>query len=307
MNARLNNPVNHLSAEDHKIEYVDCGKLSWYVETMGQGTPCLLLHGTGSSAHSWRRLMPLLAKNHRVIAIDLPGHARTGAGASKGASQNLSLEGMAQDIRQFLDTFVSEPVIGIGHSASAAILAQIGLTAPHTLKSIISVNGAIVPLDGFAGFLFPPIARLSAGSSLLSSLFINRLRNPEVSRKLLSNTGSTIDAQSTEDYMALCQDSAHIQNTLNMMASWKLDELYPKLSELTLPVYLVASAKDQMVPVRHGYLLRDKLAHAELTVVQNVGHLAHEEQPSAIADLILGYIAKQKNFVSIKTKDFHNE
>ena len=41
--------------------------------TMGKGEPLLLVHSVGQSIYTWRKLMPILAENYCVIAIDLPG------------------------------------------------------------------------------------------------------------------------------------------------------------------------------------------------------------------------------------------
>ena len=55
----------------------------------------LLIHGTGAATHSWRGLMPLLARHHHIVAIDLPGHAFT----EMPTRWPLSLPRMAQAVR----------------------------------------------------------------------------------------------------------------------------------------------------------------------------------------------------------------
>ena len=57
--------------------FVEAGGLRWHVQQMGRGPVLLLLHGTGASTHSWRALLPLLAKSFTVVAPDLPGHGFT--------------------------------------------------------------------------------------------------------------------------------------------------------------------------------------------------------------------------------------
>ena len=55
---------------------LDFGDVSIRTRTAGNGSPLLLLHGTGASVHSWRGLMPLLAQTHTVIAPDEEACAR---------------------------------------------------------------------------------------------------------------------------------------------------------------------------------------------------------------------------------------
>ncbi len=51
--------------------FVEAADLRWHVQVMGEGPVALLLHGTGSSSHSWRDVMPRLAKSFTVVAPDL--------------------------------------------------------------------------------------------------------------------------------------------------------------------------------------------------------------------------------------------
>ena len=74
--------------------FVLAAGLQWHVQMMGEGPVILLLHGTGSSTHSWRDLMPHLAKNFEVIAPDLPGHAFT----SMPSRDGFTLPGMARGL-----------------------------------------------------------------------------------------------------------------------------------------------------------------------------------------------------------------
>ena len=53
---------------------------------MGDGPDLLLLHGSGAATHSWRDLAPLLARDFRVIAPDLPGHGFTETPGGDGLS-----------------------------------------------------------------------------------------------------------------------------------------------------------------------------------------------------------------------------
>ena len=66
---------------------VSAASTRWHVQQTGQGMDVLLIHGTGSSTHTWETLLPGLAKTYHVTAFDLPGH---------GFSENLS--GNAMDL-----------------------------------------------------------------------------------------------------------------------------------------------------------------------------------------------------------------
>ena len=62
--------------------FVEAGGLRWHVQTLGEGPPALLIHGTAGATHSWRGLAPLLARDFRLVAPDLPGHGFTDGDAA---------------------------------------------------------------------------------------------------------------------------------------------------------------------------------------------------------------------------------
>ncbi|MFZ4410973.1 MAG: alpha/beta fold hydrolase, partial [Paracraurococcus sp.] len=70
---------------------VAAGGLRWHVQVAGTGPVLLLVHGTGAATHSWRDLLPLLARHFTVVAPDLPGHGFT----ERPRAEGLSLPGMA--------------------------------------------------------------------------------------------------------------------------------------------------------------------------------------------------------------------
>ena len=78
--------------------FITAGGLRWHVQQFDHADPgapwLVLLHGTGSSTHSWRDVAPLLAQQYSVLALDLPGHAFT----SMPRAAEQSLPGMARHV-----------------------------------------------------------------------------------------------------------------------------------------------------------------------------------------------------------------
>lgn len=74
--------------------YVDIDGLSVYYEVHGEGPPLVLLHGGLLSIQSnFGDVLPMLAEDHRVVAIELQGHGRTA-----DSDRPLSLERLADDV-----------------------------------------------------------------------------------------------------------------------------------------------------------------------------------------------------------------
>jgi magnesium chelatase accessory protein len=264
--------------------------IRWHVQKMGQGPPLLLIHGTGAATHSWRGLIPILAKRFNVIAPDLPGHGFT----QSPPSHRLSLRGMASDLGQLLRVLGVKPEIVVGHSAGAAILARMCLDGTIAPKLLVSLNGAFMPFGGVANHLLSPLARLLVMNSLVPRAFAWQASHAGAVERLIQNTGSNIDAQGIAHYRKLVRSPAHVAAALRMMANWRLEPLLHDLPRLTTRLLLVAAEGDRSISPDVARQVREVYPQAIIERLPGLGHLAHEEQPQAIADLILSH-ASQPN------------
>ncbi len=264
--------------------------LNWHVQVGGppanKGSPIMLLvHGTGAATHSWRDLLPPLAEHFTVIAPDLPGHGWTDA----PAAARLSLPGMAKALQGLLIALNMRPVVAVGHSAGAAVLARMALDGAIQPRALVSLNGAFVPLQGVPGQLFSPLARLLVGLPGLPQVFAWRARDPAMVAQLLAGTGSTLDAEGVRLYGQVVRRPAHAASALGMMAHWDLRPLLADLPRLRTPLLLVAGAGDRSVPPAQSAQVRDLVPGSTLATLPGLGHLAHEERPADVAALILQF------------------
>lgn len=267
--------------------FVVAGGLRWHVQIMGKGPDLLLIHGTGSSTHSWRDLAPLLATEFRVIAPDIPGHGFTEA----LPTHRLSLPGMAKAITDLTRAVGATPSVAVGHSAGAAILARMCLDRLITPDRLVSLNGALIPLRGAPAHLFSPIAKLLASIPLVPWMFAWRATDQTVVDQLLRNTGSTLDAKGVALYGRLIRDPGHVAGALGMMAGWDLRPLEADLPTLRTPLNLIVGAEDHTVPPSDSARVRDMVPLGTLMTLPGLGHLSHEERPDAVANLILSSAA----------------
>ncbi|HTJ67516.1 MAG TPA: alpha/beta hydrolase [Actinospica sp.] len=127
------------------LTYVRTGDISTrYREWGTTGTPILLLHGFVESADTWAPTAQILARDHRVYAIDLDGF---------GYTQRVAPYDTAHLTRQVLD-FISvmhlqRPIV-VGHSSGAAVAAAVALADPGNVSGVLFLDGDGLPLDGTA-------------------------------------------------------------------------------------------------------------------------------------------------------------
>jgi len=265
--------------------FVQAAGLRWHVQRWNRAAPSiLLLHGTGSSTHSWRDLAPLLAEHLDVLTLDLPGHAFTSA----DQAGDWGLPAMAAGVQTLLLAMDVRPSLILGHSAGAAIAARMCLDGRIHPRVLFSVNGALLPLGGLPGQLFSPIARLFAGGDWIPQWFARRAQqDPRTVDRLLDGTGSRLDDRGRELYGRLVRSPAHAAGALNMMANWDLSGVKADLPKLTQPLHLIVGSADGTVPPAQARQVLALLPSARLSVLSDLGHLAHEEAPAEVAHLVL--------------------
>ncbi len=264
--------------------FVRAAGFRWHVQVAGNGPVLLLLHGTGAATHSWRGLLPLLAERFTVVAPDLPGHGFTDTPPKRA----LSLPGMAEAVQALLRELDAHPVIAAGHSAGAAVAALMALDGLIAPRGIVSINGALLPLRGGPGdlFVFSALARLLVALPVVPWLIARRASDRSAVERLLRNTGSRIDAEGVTCYAALVRRPGHVAAALGMMAAWDLHPLARALPRLAMPLTLVVGSNDRTIPPEDAARVRAVLPSARIVTLPGLGHLAHEEDPAAVAAVI---------------------
>lgn len=271
--------------------FVNVGGVRWHVQRMGEGPVLLLVHGTAAATHSWRALMPLLARHFTVFAPDLPGHGFTSL--PPGGTGSLSLPGMARALRALLEAEGVRPEIVAGHSAGAAVLLRLCLDRAITPRLVVAFNGALLPLGRAHADFFTGAAKLLAGLPFVPQLFAWRASDRGVAERLLRDTGSSIEPRGVELYNRLFKKSGHLAAALGMMANWDLKPLVRDLPRLEPRLVLVVGSRDRAIPPADAERVRALLPSARTEVLKGVGHLAHEERPQEVADLVTRLAAEE--------------
>ncbi|MEM1236149.1 MAG: alpha/beta fold hydrolase BchO [Pseudomonadota bacterium] len=263
--------------------FIPAGNLNgrWHVQEMGEGPLLLLLHGAGGATQSWRGLLPILARDYRCIALDLPGQ-----GFSRPrVSGRYGLDAMAKDIASLAWSEDWKPAALIGHSAGGALalrLAEEGLS-----DTVIGINAALGKFEGVAGWAFPLAAKLMALNPLTAVFFSSTSSSPPTVRRLLESTGSKIDAEGQALYQELVSSTRHVDGTLRMMAAWNLDPLLARLPRNQARTILITGANDTTVPPGVSDRAAERLPNAKVMHLPGLGHLAHEEEPDTVADHVV--------------------
>ena len=120
--------VNYQKIRNINIAYIDQGN---------SDNVLLLIHGLGTSAKSWIKNIPELSKEYRVIAVDLPGYAKSDKGYYA-----YSMSWYAQVLTEFLTAMNIEKATFIGHSMGGQISLVTALNFPERVERLVLISPA---------------------------------------------------------------------------------------------------------------------------------------------------------------------
>jgi pimeloyl-ACP methyl ester carboxylesterase len=116
-------------------EYAEVHGIKMYYEVHGDGRPVVLLHGgTATIQTSFAEQIPVLARNHRVIAIEQMGHGHTG----DVAGRVLSYEGMAEDTAALLVQLGIQNADVVGWSDGGQLALRLAFTHPDLVRRVVA-------------------------------------------------------------------------------------------------------------------------------------------------------------------------
>lgn len=262
--------------------FVGAGGLRWHVQVAGAGPVLLLLHGAGAATHSWRDMLPLLAKDYTVVAPDLPGHGFTATPSAAG----LTMPGIARGVAALLAELGLTPALIAAHSAGAGVALRLGLDGHLPGVPVVALNGAMLPFPGIAQRLFPAVARLLFVNPLMPAIMSFQASRPGAVARVIASTGSRLDARGIDLYARLFRRSGHVAGTLGMMSNWDLAGLKRDLPRVAVPCTLIAGSSDTTVPPSVSREVAALVPGARLIALAG-GHLMHEEDPANFAAMIV--------------------
>jgi pimeloyl-ACP methyl ester carboxylesterase len=111
-------------------------------ETSGSGAPLLLIHGLTESRRMWDPLLPALAADHTVLAVDLPGHGESAPGAS------YAIDAMADEVAAVVRSVGMDAPTVVGHSLGGVVATA--YAAMHPARRVLNIDQSLA-LGEFKG------------------------------------------------------------------------------------------------------------------------------------------------------------
>ncbi len=241
--------------------------LHW--ESHGEGPPVMLIMGLGLSGGAWWRTVPVLSRRFRVITFD-----NRGVGRSKSGTFAYTTEAMADDAVSVLDAAGIDSAHVYGISLGGMVAQQLGLRHPRRVRSLV------------LGATHPGGPRAVAPDREVRDFFRRRPSLPPEEAAWASvpyNYGPTCrrrhGGRIAED---IAQRLAHpfpADAYRAQLYAASLHNCLGRLERIEVPTLIVHGRHDRLIPVANAELMAERLAHAELEILEHSGHLYPTEQP----------------------------
>lgn len=260
--------------------------------------PLILLHGFGASIGHWRHNLEVLGKYHPVYALDMLGF-----GASEKAPANYSVQLWLEQVYDFWQEFIRQPIIFIGNSIGSLIALAAAAVHPDMVQGIvmISLPDPTLEQEAIPAFLHPLVRGLKSivASPLLLKPLFYFIRTPNVIKNWVSLAYANPEAITDELIEILTeppQDRGATRAFLALVQA-SIDESFSPsvkniLPNLTIPMLLIWGQKDRFVPPSLGSQFVEYNEKLELLYLEDVGHCPHDESPEQVNQLILNWIRK---------------
>jgi pimeloyl-ACP methyl ester carboxylesterase len=242
----------------------------------GEGEPLLLLHGLAGSAGNWVELLPDLVRRHRVLAVDLPGHAGS-ARAPRGTSMN----DFAAVAAAVLEAEAVGPGLVAGHSFGGLVALRLAHARPELVRGLLLISPA-----GIATTTRASRAIVLASTTVRPGRWVAPLRHRYAERAWYRRAlfrpwfvsdADTLSAQATHGLLQAQREHTDTRTAARAMIA---DDPRRDLAEIACPVVILWGARDPQLPLDDAFEYARRLG-AKLRVVADCGHLVIVERPAA--------------------------
>lgn len=259
------------------------GDWTWRYHSSGRGPNLILLHGIGANLYCWRWLIPLLAPDFRIWALDLPGFG----GSSKPKAAAYGLDEQITRVLDFMDRMKIQQSYIIGNSMGGNIalwlahehprrILGVGVIAPATSPKLIPLN-----LSKWVWMAGP------------MSLFMNRTAIRWAHRRTVSKRELIDGTRVEETFKTYVRQPDAIRSFMRATEAIRDPRLPRGLKGIKQKVLLLWGSNDLLVSKKVISDLESALPEAESHIHEGGGHHLQEDDPDWVARKIVEFFYRK--------------
>jgi pimeloyl-ACP methyl ester carboxylesterase len=245
----------------------------------------LMLHGFGSSLHTWEPWAQELSKDLRVIRIDLPGSGLSNPDPDGDYADNHTI----QIILALLDQLKVNKISVIGHSMGGRIAWTLAATHPERVSKLVLISP-----DGFAsqGFEYGKAPVVPTTIHLMQYTLPKWLLRMNLA-PAYANANTMTDERSAR-YHDLMRSPGSRKALIARMQQTKLADPIPLLKCIAAPTLLLWGKEDHFIPFANSQDYVNAIPVNRLVALKGVGHVPHEEDPEQALIPVRDFLLQDK-------------
>jgi pimeloyl-ACP methyl ester carboxylesterase len=254
--------------------------------------PLVFVHGLSGSWVNWLEQLPVLAAEHRVLTLDLPGF-----GHSPMPRERISIQGYARILDALLQQLGIEAATVVGNSMGGFIGAELAISFPQRVERLVLVSAA-----GLSTYNEPRTTRampalqradrvLAASAAWFASRSDAVTRRPrlrEAVMKIAAHHPGRLPGPLVAEQVRGAGKPGFIQ-ALQSILEYDVRE---RLPEIACPTLIVWGEKDLLIGVRDSEEFERLIPNARRVVYPDTGHTAMLERPAAFNALLAEFLAE---------------
>jgi len=257
----------------------------------------LLAHGFSLDMSSWWAVWPELAKDFRVIALDLRSHGASG----RAVHGDLSLRAMGRDLAAVLDAVApGRPAVVVGHSMGAVAILALAEQRPELfgprIAGVALIGAASSDLlwgamGSVTELLRPRLGSLQAAARRVDGLRRAVLAGPTGLSGVVARVtqfGPNAPKDVVDHVVALAQSTSSEVWTDALPELMEMD-LRHAVPRVRVPAIVLVGEHDRVTPPTGAVALTGALPEGRLVVIPDAGHIPMLETPEAVVRELRGF------------------
>ena len=284
-------PIEELKKKytDSYSSFVRVGGMEVHYRDQGKqidSIPIVLIHGTGSSLHTYDNWVSELAINHRVVRMDLPGYGLTGPFPNRDYSYN----NYVIFLKDFLESIGLKKCILAGSSLGGNIAWRFTIENPDMVTKLILIDAAGYPLKSKSVPLAFTIAQIPVIQNIFT--FITPRFVAKASVENVYKNKTKVDEELVDRYFELTLRKGNRQAFVDRFKVKSDTMSHKKIKLINQRTLILWGEEDELIPSEMAYLFHDNLPNDTLVILKNVGHVPMEESPSESLMPVIEFLRK---------------
>jgi pimeloyl-ACP methyl ester carboxylesterase len=259
---------------------------------LGEGPAIVFVHGLSGSWPNWLEQLPAFARDHRVIAMDLPGF-----GHSPMPAETITISLYARILDSLLETLQVSAATIVGNSMGGFVSTELAIAFPQRVERLVLVSAAgistyrnrrVERIEPYLRRVAPMVAAYAGWTAARSDWMSRRAGLRNLSLGFVTRHPSRLPAP-------LAAEQIRGAGKPGFMQALRANINYPireRLPEIACPTLIVWGEEDQVIPVSDASVFEELIPSSRKVIFEDTGHMAMLERPVAFNELLAGFMAE---------------